>query len=120
MTPNVETVSIGDSIEYATRKLAATNVHGLVVVDGETPVAVYTHREAMASRTLPAELRQRPVEEVMSYETICLNVDTPVFRAAAYGMAMDVRRFLVVEHRKLTGIVSALDLVATVAFATDA
>jgi CBS domain-containing protein len=117
MTTPVETVDIGASIDVATRLLTLRNVHGLVVLDMATPVGVYTHREAIAARLLPRELRERPIEQVMSYETICLNVDTPIFRAAAYGSAMNVRRFLVVDHKQLVGIVSSLDLAGIVGFA---
>jgi CBS domain-containing protein len=119
MTEEVETVDIGDSIETATRRLTATNVRGLVVLDVSTPVGVYTHWEAIAAWRLPPDLRERPVEEVMTYETICLDVGTPLFRAAAYGSAMNVRRFLVVEHRRLVGVVSSLDLAGIVGFASN-
>jgi CBS domain-containing protein len=115
MTTPVETVDIGDTIDTATRKLATSNVHGIVVVDGESPVGVYTHREAIAARRLPPSLRLRPVEDVMSQETICLDVETPIDRAAGYGTSMDVRRLLVVQGRRLVGIVSALDLIGALA-----
>jgi CBS domain-containing protein len=112
MTTPAHGIDIRDSIDEATSRLASANVHGLVVVDGMEPVGVYTHKEAIAARALPPELRRRPVESVMSYETICLDVATPIHRAAAYAMVMNVRRFLVVEHRRLAGIVSCIDLVA--------
>jgi CBS domain-containing protein len=115
MTRPVETVDVGDTIEAATRKLATTNVHGIVVVDGESPVGVYTHREAIAARRLPPTLRLRPVEDVMSQETICLDVETPIYRAAGYGISMNVRRLLVVQGHRLVGIVTALDLVGALA-----
>ncbi|MBS2018848.1 MAG: CBS domain-containing protein [Deltaproteobacteria bacterium] len=119
MTSPAACVDIGESIDDATQKLANANVHGLVVVDGEWPVGVFTHAEALASRRLPAELRSRPVEEVMSYETICLDRSTPMFRAAAYAISMNVRRILVVEHRRLVGVVSCLDLVDVLAHAEE-
>jgi len=111
MSTPVEVVEIGDSIEDATRRLASAAVHGVVVVDGGAPVGVFTHVEALAARKLPPEMRLRPVEEVMSYETICLDIATPMYRAAAYAVSMNVRRILVVEHRRLAGILSCLDLV---------
>ncbi len=120
MTSPVETVDIGDPIPVAAERLATTNVHGLVVVDGRAPVGVFTHREALATHSLPGVLRARPVEEVMSYETICLDVGTPIFRAVGHALAMDVRRFLVVEHRSLVGVVSCVDLVGVLARASDA
>jgi CBS domain-containing protein len=111
MTTPVETIEIGETVEDAVIRLRQTNVHGLVVVDGSSPVGVFTHTEALAVKKLPPSLRARPVEDVMSYETICLDVGTPIFRAAAYSLAMNVRRILVVDHRQLVGIVSSIDLV---------
>jgi predicted transcriptional regulator len=113
MTSPVETVDVGEPIEGAIVKLGRAGVHGLVVVDGRAPVGAFTHAEAIAARRLPPSLRRGPVEGVMSYETICLDVGTPVYRAAGYAWAMDVRRILAVEHRELVGILSALDLAST-------
>lgn len=112
MTTPVLTVEVGSSVDEAIAKLAAANVHGLVVVDATWPIGVFTHAEAMAARSLPPSLRGLSVERVMSYETVCLDVATPVHRAASYLVAMNVRRILVVEKRDLVGIMSCLDLVA--------
>jgi CBS domain-containing protein len=70
MTTDLQTVAIGDSIEVAVARLTDANVHGLVVVDGDWPVGVFTQREAIKARSLPASFRQTAVEQVMSYETI--------------------------------------------------
>lgn len=110
MTTPVETIDVGAPIEDAIHQLTSANVRGLVVVDSGSPVGVFTHTEALAARRLPPALRAGTVEDVMSYETICLDVATPIHRAAAYAVAMNVRRLLVVEHRRLVGIVSCLDL----------
>jgi CBS domain-containing protein len=115
MTTPVETVDVGDSIEECVRRLASANVHGLVVTDGGQPVGVFTHVEALAARGLPHTLAAQPVETAMSYETICLDVHTRIDRAARYMASMDVRRILVVEHRRIAGVVSALDIVDALA-----
>ena len=115
MTSPVETVAVDDTIDEAIAKLASAGVHGLVVLDGAFPVGVFTHAEALAARNLPSKLRKGPVEGHMSYETICLDVATPIHRATAYSMAMNVRRILVVEQRHLVGILSAIDLVGVLA-----
>lgn len=120
MSTPVASIDIGASIDEAIERLAAANVHGIVVVDGGSPVGVFTHAEALAARKLPADLRRGPVEEVMSYETICLDAKTPIYRAAAYVVSMNVRRVLVVDHRHLAGIVSCIDLVDVLARAPDA
>lgn len=115
MTAPVETVTVGDTIDEAIAKLASAGVHGIVVLDGTFPVGVFTQAEALTTRHFPPALRQRPVEDVMSYETICLDASTPIHRAAAYAMAMNVRRILVVENKHLVGILSSVDLVGVLA-----
>lgn len=120
MSTPVETVEIGDTIDDAILRLTQANVHGLVVVDGSSPVGVFTHAEALAARRLPDVLRRGPVEEIMSYETICLDASTPIYRAAAYAVSTNIRRVLVVDHRHLVGVVSLLDLVDVLARAPAA
>lgn len=115
MTASVETVAVSDTIDEAVATLASAGVHGVVVVDGASPVGVFTQAEALAARRLPSSLRRRPVEDVMSYETICLDAATPIHRAASYSIAMNVRRILVVEQRRLVGVLSCVDLVGVLA-----
>lgn len=108
---DVHAVDVGDSIAFALERLVNARVHGLVVTDGSSPVGVFTHQEALAARRLPPALLERPVEDVMSYETICLDASTPIHRAARYCVSMNVRRLLVVRERQLVGILSVVDLV---------
>jgi CBS domain-containing protein len=118
MTKPVVTVDIGDSIDLAMERIAQARVHGLVVMDGSRAVGVFTQAEALAARTLPQKLRENPVEEMMSYETIFLESSTPLYRAAGYATAMNVRRILVVEHRDLVGVLSSIDLVDAISRAS--
>jgi CBS domain-containing protein len=111
MSSPVETIDEGEPIRLAIQRLADANVHGLVVVDGTWPIGVFTHTEALHAHALPPLFMATPVEGVMSYETICLDVDTPLYRAAGYVVQMRVRRILVVHDRELRGIVSGFDLV---------
>jgi CBS domain-containing protein len=111
MTTELRTVDVGDSIEVAIARLTDANVHGLVVLDGDWPVGVFTHSEALKARALPAAIRKTPVEQIMSYETICHNVKTPLYRIVGQSIDMNVRRILAVENRKLAGIATGFDLV---------
>lgn len=111
MTTPVDTIDQGDTIRTAIRHLADANVRGLVVVDGKWPIGVFTHTEAIHTRALPPMFLDSPVERVMSYETICLDVKTPLYRVAAHAIQMRVRRILAVHHREVRGIVSGFDLV---------
>lgn len=110
MTTPVQTVGMGEPIEDAVAKLEATNLRGLVVLDGTSPIGVFTQLEAIRARALPAPLRQHPVEEIMSYETINLDETTPLYRAAGHAIATKVRRILAVSGRTMKGIVTGYDL----------
>lgn len=107
----VLTVDVGDNVASAIRKLGDVNVRGLVVTDGDWPIGVFTHTEALKARTLPHELLETtPVEAVMSYEMICLDVHTPLYRVAGHAAQTRVRRILAVEKRRLRGILTGFDL----------
>lgn len=115
MSTPVESIGIGDPTSEAVARLIETNVHGLVVVDGLAPIGVFTHQEALAARRLPRDLRSCPVEEMMSFETICIDASTPIWRAAAYAISTNVRRLLICESKHLVGIASLIDLVSALA-----
>lgn len=115
MSAPVETVDVGEPIAEALRRLERANVHGLVVIDGTWPVGVFTHTEALRTRHLPPSFLSAPVEQVMSYETICLDVKTPLYRVAGHVVQMNVRRVLAVENRALRGVASGFDLARVVA-----
>jgi CBS domain-containing protein len=119
MSTPVESIAIGDPTHEAIHRLIETNVHGLVVVDGLAPIGVFTHQEALAARRLPRDLRSCPVEEMMSFETICMDASTPIWRAAAYAVATNVRRLLICESKHLVGIASLIDLVSALSRAEE-
>ncbi|HET9959781.1 MAG TPA: CBS domain-containing protein [Polyangiaceae bacterium] len=110
-TASVLTVDLSDSIDSALALLEASNTRGLVVLDEDWPVGVFTQTEALRARALPERQRADPVEHVMSYETICMNAATPLYRVARQARAVRVRRILVVDHRQLCGIATGFDLV---------
>ncbi|HSO36436.1 MAG TPA: CBS domain-containing protein [Labilithrix sp.] len=111
MTASVVTIADDDTIRTAIERLDDANVRGLVVVDGTWPVGVFTHNEAIHARALPPASLEAPVERVMSYETICLDTMTPLYRVAGHAIQMRVRRILAVHQRELRGIVTGFDLV---------
>lgn len=110
MRSPVETIDIGKPVELAVAHLADANVRGLVVVDGGRPVGVFTQTEAIQVRALPRDLLSTPVEELMSYEVLCLDAGTPLVHVAGQAVAMNVRRVLAVEDHRLCGIATGFDL----------
>lgn len=117
-TTSVESVDVGDSVDAALGRLEKANVRGLIVLDDGWPVGVFTQTEALRARALPASFRANTVESVMSYETICMDAATSLYRVAKQARAVRVRRILVVEKRHLYGIATGFDLVRHIATAT--
>jgi CBS domain-containing protein len=115
MTPEVLTIDLDMPIDEAIKCLDDANVRGLVVVDGKWPIGVFTHTEALCALGLPPSMLKIPVERVMSYETVCLNVSTPVYRVANHARQMRVRRILAVDERSVRGIATGFDLLRAMA-----
>lgn len=107
MSTPVFSVRHSEPLSLATDRLAKALVSGLVVVEGDLPVGLFTQIEALASRHMPAETR---VEDAMSYAMLCLATDTPLHRAAAQAAALDVRRVVAMSGPRIEGILTGLDL----------
>ena len=106
MSTPVFTVRAEEPIALATERLERAHVTGLIVVEDEWPVGVFTQVEALEARDSP---RDTPVEEAMSPALLCLDSDTRMHRAAAQAAATRVRRVVAVEHRQMRGILTGLD-----------
>ncbi|MCC6525768.1 MAG: CBS domain-containing protein [Polyangiaceae bacterium] len=117
MSHPVETIELGETIRSAVDRLRGANVRGLVVVDGTWPIGVFTHSEAIRARALPQGLLDMPVEDLMSYEMYCLDVETPLYRVAGHAIQTGVRRILAVRDRRVHGIVTGFDLVRVMTMA---
>lgn len=110
MSSPVETVDVGERIDAAIARLGQKSLHGLVVVDGDFPVGLFTQHEALRARTLPSEVLSHPVEQVMSYEMLALDAQTPLYRVAGHAIATRARRIVAVEGRVLKGIATGFDI----------
>lgn len=107
------TVPLEAPLALAADRLSLAQVSGLVVVDPDGwPVGMFTQTEALLARGV---LSDSPVEDVMSPAMVCLDVRTPIHRAAAAAHAAQARRVLVVEGRRLRGVLTGLDFARAVA-----
>lgn len=100
------TVRATEPVWLATERLEKARVSGLVVVDEDWPVGVFTQVEALAARDVA---RETPIDEVMDPAMICMPSDTRIHRAAAQAAAMRVRRIIVARNRDMVGILSGID-----------
>jgi len=106
MSSPVFTIRADEPVSLAVERLEKAHVTGLVVVEDDWPVGLFTQREA-----LEASERERstPVEEVMTAALLALDVDTQLHRAAAQAAATQVRRVIAVRGRKMEGILTGID-----------
>lgn len=106
MSAPLFTVRDDDPVSLAVERLEKARVTGLVVVDADWPIGIFTQVEALEARDLAGDTA---TEDVMNPAILVLESDTPVHRAASQAAAMDVRRIVVTEGPRPVGIVTGLD-----------
>ena len=106
MSKPVFTVRATEPVWVATERLEKARISGLVVVDDDWPVGVFTQTQALAARELA---RDTPTEKAMDSAMVCMPDDTRMHRAAAQAASLGVRRIIASRQRDMVGILSGLD-----------
>ena len=107
MSTPVFTVRADEPVSVATERIVKAHVTGLVVLEDDWPIGLFTQREALRSSD---HKRETPVEQVMSSAMLVLNQKTPLHRAAGQVAALNVRRVVAIDdHRKVAGILTGAD-----------
>jgi len=99
---------VSDAVDLLER----AGVGGVVVMELNAPIGLFTEREALEARGVPPGA---PTEEVMTQALLCLPGTTPLFRAAGFAMATSARRILVTDHHHAKGVVTGIDFARAVA-----
>jgi CBS domain-containing protein len=106
MSSPVFTIRADEPVSLAVERLVKAHVTGLVVVEDDWPIGLFTQREALEARDRE---RNTPVEETMSAALLALDIDTELHRAAAQAAATRVRRVVAVRGRRMEGILTGID-----------
>ncbi len=106
MTSPAFTVRAEEPISLATDRLEKARVSGLIVLEQDWPIGLFTQREALESTDME---RSTPVEQAMNSAMLILNAQTPLHRAAAQAAALRVRRVIVEDSRHIVGILTGFD-----------
>jgi CBS domain-containing protein len=112
MSSEVVVTDVGDTVADATALLESSKISGLIVVENDWPVGVYTQVEALAAKDAEGKSL---VEDAMDPALICMQVSTSMQRAAQKALRMRVRRIVAVENRHVRGVLSGMDFAALVA-----
>jgi CBS domain-containing protein len=112
MNQAVTSVRASDALSLAIDRVALAAQQGLVVVEDEWPVGVFTQEDALAAREAPPD---EPVDHFMQPRVICVPVALPAFRAAEQAIAAHARQVLAVDGAAVRGIVSGMDFARLIA-----
>jgi predicted transcriptional regulator len=112
MSKPLFSVKAQQPISVAVERLEQARVTGLVVLEDDWPVGLFTQVEAMESRDLPRDTR---IDEVLDPSLLCLPSTTKVHRAAAQAQRMAVRRIIPCQDREAVGIVTGFDFAKLIA-----
>lgn len=112
MTASVITVRVDDPIALALDRMAASHLHGLVVVDGGWPLGSFSDVDALRARdAAPMD----PVERWMSPAVLSLPAEMTADRAARAALATRAKRIVAVAEDRIRGVVSGMDFTRLVA-----
>lgn len=115
MTTDVVAVAPTTSIRDAARMMFRYRVSGLPVVDPDGHVlGIITEGDFLAMELRRADGGEAAefVSEVMSHSVLAISPDLEVMEAARFMHSHDVKRLVVTEDARMTGILSRFDIVA--------
>jgi CBS domain-containing protein len=101
-----------DSVREAARRLAENRIGCLPVLDGDSVLGMFSERDLLYCVASEGEsVLERPVGEVMTAPAITVDRSLGVDEALALMTRRRIRHLPVVEHGRLTALVSIGDLV---------
>lgn len=100
------------TVREAVEQMHARKVGSIVVVDGrKKPVGMFTLHDLRALIAAKGEL-DMPIGDVMVPDPRCLSSDTYAFEAVVEMARLHIRHMIVVEKKKLVGVISERDIFA--------
>ena len=107
----VLSISADATVHAALERMAEHDVGVLVVLDGDKPAGVFSERDLARKVELRGRTaRDTAVREVMTPEVLYVTPEHTLDRCMALMKADRVRHLVVVEDNKVTGVVSARDI----------
>lgn len=109
----VHTIPVERTAEDAIVQMTEHGTSALIVMDGETPVGIFTERDVLRCHVAwrGRLFREMPLREAMTNKLIVAQPDDLVSSAMAMMIKADIRHLPVVEDRKISGMLAISDLV---------
>jgi CBS domain-containing protein len=113
MTTEVLTTPVERPVAEVTSTMVKGRVGSAVVMRGSWLVGILTERDVLRAAASGSDLTKSPVSEWMTGDPITATPDTTAGEAAEMMLANGFRHLPVVEGRKLRGVVSIRDVLAS-------
>ena len=109
----VHTISARLTAEDAIVQMTQQQTSALIVMDGETPVGIFTERDVLRCHVAWRHrlFRQMPLDEAMTAKLIVAQPDDLVSSAMAMMIKADIRHLPVVENQRIACMLTISDLV---------
>ena len=107
----VFTVNRKTTVLEAIKKMSDKNVNGLVVMDGQEIAGIITERDYLRKIILHGKSSGTTmVEEIMTDRVVFATLDQSVEESMAVMAEKSCRHLPVIDHGRLAGVISILDL----------
>ncbi len=111
MSANVVTTTPETSLDEAARVMGERHIGSLIVLNFKTPVGIITERDLLSKvLAFGLFLKDEKVQEIMSYPLVGISYEATI-KEVAKMMISKKGRLAVFDAGKLTGIITASDLV---------
>lgn len=108
----VWSVTPSTSVFDTLQLLATKNVGAVLVLDGSTPVGIFSERDYVRQCTLQKEsFWHTPVEKIMSAPVVFVRPEQTIEECMALMTEKRIRHLPVLENNKIVGIISIGDVV---------
>ena len=109
----VHTIPAHRTAEDAIVQMTEHQTSALIVMDGETPVGIFTERDVLRCHVAWRHrlFREMPLAEAMTHNLIVAQPDDLASSAMAMMIKADIRHLPVVEDQRIAGMLTISDLV---------
>ena len=109
----VHTISVQRTAEDAIVQMTESQTSALIVIDGDTPVGIFTERDVLRCHVAWRQrlFREMPLNEAMTENLIVAQPDDLVSSAMAMMIKADIRHLPVVENQRIAAMLTISDLV---------
>jgi CBS domain-containing protein len=112
MTKEVVGVEPDSTIDAVSKKMASHGISSVIVMEGKNPIGIISERDFVKKILARGkEEKKLKAKDVMSFPLLAIKPNDTIIYASKLMRDKKVRHFIVMEDKKMKGIVTETDLV---------